>query len=68
MVRISIALKRATWVRFGKLQTGVIKTTQKKLRLRSRKVRKRYSTVNGVAFRGKIESEEGTEKTPVGKP
>ena len=41
---------------------------KKKLRLRSRKVWKRYGTVNGVAFRGKIESEEGTEKTPVGKP
>ena len=41
---------------------------KKKLQLRSRKVRKRYGTVNGVAFRGKIESEEGTEKNPVGKP
>ena len=41
---------------------------QKKLRLRSWKVRKRYGTVIGVAFHGKIESEEGTEKTPVGKP
>ena len=40
----------------------------KKLRLRSRKVRKRYGTVIGVAFRGKFQSEEVTEKTPVGKP
>ena len=55
MFRISYALKRAT----------VIKTAKKKVRLRSRK---RYGTVNGVAFGGKIESEEGTEKTPVGKP
>ena len=58
MFRISYALKRAT----------DIKTARKKLRLRSRKVGKRYGTVNGVAFGGKIEFEEGTEKTPVGKP
>ena len=44
------------------------KPPKKKLQLRSRKVQKRYGTVNGVAFHGKIESEEGTEKTPVGKP
>ena len=44
------------------------KLPEKKLRLRSRIVRKRYGTVNGVAFHGKIEFEEGTEKTPVGKP
>ena len=43
------------------------KNRPKKLLLRSRKVQKRYGTVNGVAFHGKIESEEGTEKTPVGK-
>ena len=41
---------------------------EKKLRLRSRKVGKRYGTVNGVAFRGKMEFEEGAEKTPIGKP
>ena len=41
---------------------------KKKLRLRSQKLRKRYGTVNGVAFHGKIEFEDQTEKTPVGKP
>ena len=44
------------------------KNRPKKLQLRSWKVQKRYGTVNRVAFRGKIESEEGTEKTLVGKP
>ena len=58
MFRISYALKRATHK----------DRLKKKVRLRSRKVGKRYGTVNGVAFRGKIEFEEGTEKTPVGKP
>ena len=57
MVRILYALKCAT----------VIKNAQKKLQLRSQKVWKRYDMVNGVAFHGKIESEEGTEKNPVGK-
>ena len=41
---------------------------QKKLRLRSRKVRKRYGMLIGVAFHGKFQSKEVTEKTPVGKP
>ena len=58
MFRISYALKRATHKR----------PPEKKLRLRSRKVGKRYGTVNGVHFCGKIEFEEGTEKTPIGKP
>ena len=40
----------------------------KKLWLRSQKVQKRHGTVIGVAFRGKIESEEVAEKAPVGKP
>ena len=35
---------------------------QKKLWLRSWKVQKRHVTVIGVAFRGKIESEEVAEK------
>ena len=56
---MSYALKRATHIK---------DRLKKKIRLRSRKVGKRYGTVNGVPFHGKIEFEEGTEKTPIGKP